>query len=848
MIVFRLANPVQEKQDAVIRDTAEECSEMASSLALTGEALSAGVTRFGNEACEEVMINADYVPPPYIRPQEDLQDLKSYFQRPRLFRRGTVAFASRANQFNDAIGLTFLTTNFPQWLNRLSGVYGVRFTMHFRMQLAATAFHQGLLAMAFQYGNDSANTLKYRRHLNSSSSTNLPHVRLDPTESTMCELVVPFLYDYDFYPVNGSVEYDTLGTVSMNSILPTISVAGLAPYSYEVYVWLEDMEFFGADNNAVTTITLQSGSIMAKELRSSKLISQTLDSASRIATIVNNNVPLLSAIAGPTAWALDIGARIAKYFGFSKPMIQDPSMRMLRQWYANDSHVDVAMTGYNVGAFQSNTLTVDGTLGATNVDEMALGYVFKQYSQICVGSVTTANTHGTVVYASPVTPSVFWFRAPATAPFCNYQPPISAAGLISNSGNAILPSTLMAVSSYFRLWRGTIVFRFTFAKTKFHGGRYMVSYNPLNNIRNSFSTISSIQGPEVVGGLVQPYGYSLIMDLKDGNVFEFPVPYVLETPWQTFSGDSGGISIVCIDPLQANSSVTTTVPFMVEVCGGDDYDVADYGTCPFVPFSNGTVYQQSGDIKTSPNTGGANAVVHSTTVDPCQHTIGERFMSLKQCLMVPSYTTSILNAATTITTILPPWWTSSTNQSILDGGGGLPLNVATTFTGSTQTAASLARMYAYVRGSTDYHIYAPFSSPGSALFIAEELPTEGSTVVLANSSNNRTNYAGTPKVLSYGDTPLHVRIPAFQRVPRLRPWVLDSSKFTRLLGNTPVVSTQQLGHFTRLRANNGAVAGSVLIGCSAGDDATMAGFIGPEPFVVVNALNTNPLFPDWFVG
>lgn len=826
----------------------ENCSDMTSSLAVVGDAMAAGVTRFANEACDGVEVNEDYVPSDYLQPTADLQNLKDYFQRPRLFRRGTVAFADRGNQFLVEIGQGFLITTFPQWLNRLSGVYGVRFKLNFRLQVAATAFHQGILALSYQYGTTASTAFKFQRATSSAASTNLPHVRLDVTESTMCELSVPFVYAYDFWPVTGSLDYDSLGVVALNSIVPPISVSGLSPFSYECYVFLTDMEFFGADNNATTVITLQSG-VIAKELRESKLISRSLTGAAKVAGFVSKHVPMLSGLAGSTAWALDIAAGAAKYFGFSKPLIQDPVMRILRQWYAGDSQVDVAMAGFSVGGFQSNTLAVDGSLGATNVDEMSLAFVLSQWSQICVGFVATTDTHSKVIYASPVSPSCWWFRAPASAPYCNKVLPLDSSGLISQSGNCILPSTLMYVSSYFRSWRGTVKYRFTFAKTKFHGGRYMVSFNPSNVWLTVPTGIAAIEGPEVASSLVQPYGYSMIMDLRDGNVFEFSVPYIVENPWAFWSSSVGGISVVCIDPLQSGSAVSSTVPFLVEVAGGDDFMVADYAGNLLVPYSKGTIYQQSGDItqKGSSTVSGLDAVVKSATIDPSQYTIGERYTSLKQCIMIPSYTSTLVAASNTSSTILAPWHNTCITSQIGAGGVTSPIPTNTSFIGAGQSPGTLSKMYAWVRGSTDYHIYSPNTPAGNLSLIAEQIPVEGGRGVPTGLQTYRNNFGATPKVISYGDTPLHIRLPAFQRLARLIAYADDGSGFTRLIGNYPVLSSLFRTHFTRLISTTGSTAVTIYIGCAAGDDAMMSGFIGPEPCVIPNSLGTNRVFGDWTI-
>lgn len=820
------------------------CSSMDGSLSLTGQAEPSGVTQFANEACVGVETIANPYSPIDLRVNTDLQDIKVYFQRPRLVVRGSIA-AGRNVVASQNVDTSFLTSVFPQWANRLSGAYGIRFTTCFRLQVAATPFHQFLLAMAFQYGwvNNNGN---FPRGLTQASSTNLPHVRLDPTEHTMVELKVPFLYQTDFRPVNASdISGGVVGQLSINSILPYVAVAGLSVATFELYCWLEDIELFGADNNSTTLITLQSG-VITSELRKSKLVSSTLSQGSKIASFVSKHVPMLSAIAGPTAWALDIASGVAKYFGFSTPMVQEPSLRVANAYAVGEGQVDLPFAGFALGPLQSNTLAVDHTIGSTDVDEMALAFLFSQYSQVCVGQVTTANAHGTVVYAAPVSPSSFWFRAPASAPYCNKVYPLSSASLLSQSGNSFLPSTLMNISSFFRLWRGTIKFRFTFSKTKFHGGRYMVSFNPSTNTSSTVAAVlNTIDGPETVSGLVQPYGYSMIMDLRDSNVFEFTVPHMIEMSYLNFLSNYGGISIVCIDPLQATGTVTTTVPFLVEVCGGDDFEVADYAGNFFVPAPNGTIYSQSSEV-----TSKLDPVLSSSSGTPCERTIGERITSVKQLIQIPSYSRANIGANTISVSTLPPWYYYS-GYTILSGGNTSPVAAGLSYLGASYAPGALAKMYAFARGGSDYH--AVNLGPATTVsFSFEQNPLECSVgIVDLKTLNGRSNTGSTPKIVATTDRPLHVRSPAYQAVPRVLTHSYDVYNVPRIPGVTVASATQfQTGHWPRLITYNtsGTLGLQALLACNAADDAMLGAFIGPQPVIIPSSLAANNVHPDWMPG
>lgn len=810
---------------------------MEGSMALDGQAQATGVTTFANEACEATDIFDSYFEDQDLIAQADLQDLKAYFERPRLISRGTVAFGSRAQILGIAVERATFKSWFPQWSNRLSGAYGITFTMNFRLQVAATAFHQGLLALSNQYGWGSTQSANFTRGGNSASATNIPHVRLDLTETTMVELKVPFLYHNDFFPVEDNFGIDTqyYSYVSLNTILSSISVAGLSPATYELYVYFSDIKLFGADNAAVTSIALQSGGVVKKELKESKLLSNSLGGAAKVASFVGRNIPSLAALAGPTAWALDTAAGIAKYFGYSRPMLQDPPMRVIRMPYSGETNVDVAMAGYTLGTQQSNTLAISPNFGASNVDEMTFDFIKKQWSQICVGTVTSSNTHNQAIYATPVSLSCFWFRAPAAATYCNWTYPANSASLLSQSGNAFLPSSLMNLGSFFRQWRGGIRFRFTFAKTKFHGGRYMVSYNPRMGKTDFRATFGgAIQGPENVAGLVQPYGYSMIIDLKDGNVFEFSVPYMMEVPWCSFESDVGGLSMVCIDPLQSSSSVTPTVPFMVEVCAEDDFEVNDYSGPYFVPAPNGTIYTQSG------------GTVRTVSKDPSPFTMGEKLMSVKQIIQIPWWGNYSVNASATLAHVIAPWYVNLTFWPVINGAG-LPNVNTIAVKGAGNPASIWAKCYAYAKGGTDFHLYTKGPGANNVAVIAQQSPATYRTFGANNAGYSyRGMYGSTPKVMTTGESPLHIRTPAFQMFKRIPTQALDGIVFSTW-GLGTVASGYYRSHFDSVTVDNGANAApvGVFVARAAADDAALAHYMGPVPIYIPNSTNTNALDGDW---
>lgn len=802
---------------------------------ITGASSSAGATTFTNEACEGVVVNKDYVPSSITVAQPDIQDITNYFERPRLIERGTLALGTRALVVSNGIAVSTLIQHFPQFTQRLSGCFGIRFSLNFKMQVAATPFHQGLLALSFQYANDAPSGQLFSRASVSATATNLPHVRLDLSENTMAEFKVPFLYQNEFMQVIPGPD-STYGFWSINTILPVVSVVGLSAPTYELYLFLTDIELFGVDNYNSTTITLQSGlGVIGKELKETKLISKSADAASRISRFVARNIPALSSVAGPVAWAMDVTSGIAKYFGYARPLIQDPLLRVIRSIYNSDGHVDLPFAGFALGAFQSNTLAVAPEFGGTDVDEMAIAYITSQWSQVCVGYVNATNTHSLAVYASPVSPSCLWFRAPVgTPPYCNLTWPKNS--LVSfSAANSFIPTSLMNISSFFRLWRGGIKYRITFAKTKYHAGRYMISYNPSTVYRiDGGSGIATVEGPEVDASKVQPYGYSQIMDLKDSNVFEFTIPYSLGVAYSYFASSVGGLSIVCMDPLQAPSTVTSSVPFLVEVCGDSDFELADFAGPWFAPLIGGTISVQSGGI------------VKKSTTSPNQITIGEHMTSVKQMIQSPSWAFEAITPTTTIKGLLYPWFISSPiNQLFTARAVPMPVNTIVKF---NTTASNLAKCYAFARGGTDYHIYP--GATGNIRLIADQGITDGYSAYGSSyfDTSSRTAIGSTPKVVSYGEHPLHVRLPAFQPRVRIPCHMFDTKTYPFLGAATDTGIFLARSHCDRLTViNNNTAQASVWISKSAADDAMLSHYMGPVPCMIPNVANNTPMDQDWYL-
>lgn len=105
----------------------------------------------------------------------------------------------------------------------------------------------------------------------------------------------------------------------------------------------------------------------------------------------------------------------------------------------------------------------------------------------------------------------------------------------------------------FRFWRGSIVYKFKFIKTKFHRGRVLISFDPNGDITANADTETTT--------------FSRIVDLEHEDEVEFAVPYKATAPLllnqdvgvfpTTFSSDA--VPVYVYDSKYSNGTITMRV-------------------------------------------------------------------------------------------------------------------------------------------------------------------------------------------------------------------------------------------------------------------------------------------------
>jgi hypothetical protein len=176
-----------------------------------------GVATFVDEAAECAQIEATTTNHYSLADTAEVQSIKEYLARPRLFNSGSLT-AGAGNFFNSDVRTAQSIRNLltgAQW-DRLKGAVGIRATLKFTLVVAATPFHQGIVTLSWQYGVDSVGYPNNLRSAFLPLTAHVPHVRLDVAEATMVSLEIPYVSHTEYFPIDINSDVNLYyGTVSL---------------------------------------------------------------------------------------------------------------------------------------------------------------------------------------------------------------------------------------------------------------------------------------------------------------------------------------------------------------------------------------------------------------------------------------------------------------------------------------------------------------------------------------------------------------------------------------------------------------------------------------------------------
>jgi len=529
------------------------------------------------------------------------EDVVGFVKRPWLLTKGSFTTADPLGVLTRLGDLpsALLNTN-ATLVAKLARVFLARMDMVVTLTVNATRFQQGRYILAWlPYGGltatgQTAGDKSFLQHAFCLATiTQLPHIEIDISQQSTVQLRIPFSSADMWYQLRNPTVQLELGTLFLATYSPLVAASGLTSADWSVYVSFENAQFSG--------ITTQGGWSVRKEQKNLGIapLSEGLGTVAKGMAMLGR-VPVIGPAAGAVSWAADVMAYGAKSLGFSKPNVLSAPSRVHRSAAVYDTNADGAITGQPMGVWSTNEVVAFPGLGTSSIDQMSIDFIKGRFGYVGNFSWSTANASGTTLYQAGHNP---------------YSYPVGV-----DIGFVFPPVTMLARS--FAMWRGSLRFRFKLVKTEFHSGRIVVAYNSFDGRQTS-----------LVPTLAQTDSlWREIIDIRETSEFEVCVPYVSGSAWR-FSQNSdtvGLLTVHVLDALQAPNTVASSVTVLVEIAGGDDFDVAVPQGDVYVPYVPLAVKAQSGYKVIECDDLGKSKL--PSTIRIHETTVGEKIGSIRSLL------------------------------------------------------------------------------------------------------------------------------------------------------------------------------------------------------------------------
>lgn len=562
----------------------------------------------GNEFCQE-------------------QSLKDFLAKPYLVTSGSFTDSDTLSTFarTDLYGVLSTTGLYS---NKLQGYFAIRADVKIQIVVNGNPFVQGRYMLVWRPngGTNSNNTpASTSRRFDLCTQTQLPHVELDVSSETSATLEIPYVSCTTHAPINSPT--GTIGSPGAFHIAPYVKMASGQSVGYQLYISFHNVHLHAP---AVPQMGSRLAEPQMKVKRKSKnhtsaeRDSQGLGPLSAVARVVSDSasstskhIPSLSWIAKPVEWVSDLLGGVAHMFGLSKPLNLAATTRSTLNWFPYAPNCDTPDASMPISLMARNQIEGLPGISRTDIDESSFDFIKTVPAYLTQFSFDTSTSAPSNLYWGAVTPEAY---------YKNYTYNIAAVDYFVRSSVPIHYFARM-----FQKWRGGIRYHIKFVKTPFHSSRLAFVFQPWDTNTTSLTTAPSYSNTH--------FAFREILDLRESSEFVVTIPYTAIYPYmEMWSGTTNGAAIgyfgiYLINGLTAPSTVNNTVTTIIEVSGGDDFELA-------VPYNNGdklimTAFTQMNSAKDLITNDHALPLAFGPSevnLHPAKYCVGERFTSVYQFL------------------------------------------------------------------------------------------------------------------------------------------------------------------------------------------------------------------------
>jgi hypothetical protein len=512
--------------------------------------------------------------------------------------------------------------------------------------------------------------------------TSYPGIEYDINQMSNAEISIPFISYERAFDLEDPQDYCRLYISQLTTIKDVTTETNLR---MRVYGWFENIKVFGASSHSnAPTAYIQNKikeyqQILNAQIQINNNAEQGSGPISGIASSVSKaagalkGLPVIGEMSGTVSFVSDIVSKVASIFGFSRPTSTSEVCKIANipgHGYTYANAVDEAVM---LATRPDNELGPQAGVFQTDMDEMEIEYVARNPAVIDVISYTNSSDNGAWLRNIPC----------AVAPYVHQ---------FDNTGAYLqqiyAPSCGEYISQLFRLWRGTVCFKISLAKTPFHNGRLLLSFDPSNNI---------VDTPITRIGKA----YTTILDLSENSSVIIKIPFLSKFDYlNTNVPDStsthypldflsfGTFSIGALAPLLGPETVADSVDIVVWKWF-EDLELAQPSGIVTYALGDSTSSEVQINImnRDEENVIVFNNPIRDTSLDHPQNCIGEKTTNLRSMLRMHRRVYSVSNNS------------QITPFRDIAGGG-------TSFTYfNSDYVTYLARMYRFFRGGFSVKLY-----------------------------------------------------------------------------------------------------------------------------------------------
>lgn len=449
----------------------------------------------------------------------------------------------------------------PRVINRVSNFKLMRAKLHVKVLINGNGFYYGRSIMSYlplhKLDEFTVSRSFYNQDIVSSSQR--PHIYLDPTTSQGGEMVLPFFWYKNALSVPDE-EWDDMGELIIHSINALKHAnAASEPVTISVFAWAEDVQLSiptsvepggiapqcgfedlephagdepdnsgsgkGGGGNAPAPAATSSGN----DEYGSGPISKPASVVAKIAGMLSN-APIIGPYARATQMAASTTASVASMFGYSRPPVIADIVPYKPTHVGNLANTNVPDSLQKLSLDVKQEVTVDPrTVGLCANDEMDLKTIAMRESYVTQFTWDQTAVTETLLWNTEVTP-VMWAENDISSPSEIHMTP---------SCLAVMP---------FGYWRGSMKFRFQIVSSHYHKGRIRISYDPHIQTGAEYNT-----------------NYQYIIDIAENKDFTVTIGWGQERAYCTHDtpGDSavpyGTLPIGTIPGASANGVLSVYV-------------------------------------------------------------------------------------------------------------------------------------------------------------------------------------------------------------------------------------------------------------------------------------------------